>query len=333
MEIIRVAGYTIEEKVEIGWRYMLPRLFEDHGITDKDLQFTDEVLAFIASRYSREAGLRNFERNIAAIMRKRARAKAEGEEGAWVVDADRVIEILGPPRYPLEEAEMEPEVGTVTGVAWTATGGDLMIIEALRMPGTGRLTVTGQLGDVMRESVDAAYSYVRARAAVIGIPDAEFRESDLHVHFPAGAIPKDGPSAGAAVTIVIASILSGRPVRRDLALTGEVTLRGKVLEIGGVKEKVLAAYRAGLRHLVLPASNQKDLRDVSDEVRSLMKFTFVDSMDQLLQLALLPRPQVGLVDVLEQTAPAESRPVDLPEQDERRDVPAAATPPGNAPAR
>jgi ATP-dependent Lon protease len=333
MEIIRVAGYTIEEKVEIGWRYMLPRLFEDHGITDKDLQFTDEVLAFIASRYSREAGLRNFERNIAAAMRKRARAKADGEEGAWIVDADRFIEILGPPRYPVEEAEMEPEVGTVTGVAWTATGGDLMIIEALRMPGTGKLTVTGQLGEVMRESVDAAYSYVRARAAVIGIPDAEFRESDLHVHFPAGAIPKDGPSAGAAVTIVIASILSGRPVRRDLALTGEVTLRGKVLEIGGVKEKVLAAYRAGLRHLVLPVSNQKDLREVSDEVRGIMKFTFVDSMDQILQLALLPRPQAGLVDVREQSPPAETRPADLPEEDTRRDTPATATPPSDAPAR
>jgi ATP-dependent Lon protease len=155
----------------------------------------------------------------------------------------------------------------------------------------------------------------------------------LHVHFPAGAIPKDGPSAGAAVTIVIASILSGRPVRRDLALTGEVTLRGKVLEIGGVKEKVLAAYRAGLRHLVLPVSNQKDLRDVSNEVRAIMKFTFVDSMDQIIQLALLPRPQAGLVDVREQTAPAETRPADLPDKDEQRETPAAATSPSDAPAR
>ncbi len=296
MEIIRIAGYTIEEKVEIGWRYLLPRLFEEHGITDKDLQFTDEVLAFVASRYSREAGLRNFERNIAAIMRKRARAKAEGEEGAWIVDLERVVEILGVPRYPADEAEMEPEIGAVTGLAWTATGGDLMLIEALRMPGSGRLMVTGQLGDVMRESVEAAYSYVRARSAALNLHSIDFKEHDVHVHFPAGAIPKDGPSAGAAVTLAIASVLSGRPVRRDLALTGEVTLRGKVLEIGGVKEKVLAAYRAGLRHVLMPHSNEKDLRDIPDEVKALMQFTFVASMDEVLQLALLPAPE-GLADV------------------------------------
>jgi len=296
MEIIRIAGYTIEEKVEIGWRYLLPRLFEDHGISDKDLQFTDEVLAFVASRYSREAGLRNFERNIAAIMRKRARAKAEGGEGAWIVDTDRVVEILGVPRYPADEAEMEPEIGAVTGLAWTATGGDLMLIEALRMPGSGKLTVTGQLGDVMRESVEAAYSYVRARSAALNLQAGDFKDNDVHVHFPAGAIPKDGPSAGAAVTLAIASALSTRPVRRDLALTGEVTLRGKLLEIGGVKEKVLAAYRAGLRHVLLPEANEKDLRDVPDEVRKLMQFTLVGSMDEVLQLMLLPVPE-GLADV------------------------------------
>jgi len=167
MEIIRIAGYTVEEKVEIAWRYLIPRLLEEHGITDKDLQFTDEVLGFVSGRYSREAGLRNFERNLAAIMRKRARRKAEGEEGAWVIDLARVEELLGPPRYPFEEAETEPEIGAVTGLAWTATGGDLMVIEALCMPGSGRLTVTGQLGDVMRESVDAAHSYVRSRAALL----------------------------------------------------------------------------------------------------------------------------------------------------------------------
>ncbi|MEO6331221.1 MAG: endopeptidase La, partial [Gemmatimonadaceae bacterium] len=179
MEIIRISGYTIEEKVEIAWRYMLPRLLEDHGISDKDIQFTDEVLGYIASRYSREAGLRNFERNVAAIMRKRARAKADGEEGAWIIDLEQVSEILGIPRYAVEAAEMEPEIGAVTGLAWTATGGDLMIIEALRMPGNGKLTVTGQLGDVMRESVDAAYSYVRSRAAQLHIEPQEFRDSDL----------------------------------------------------------------------------------------------------------------------------------------------------------
>src|SRR5687767_1052641 len=303
MEIIRVSGYTIEEKVEIAWRYMLPRLLEDHGITDKDIQFTDEVLAHIASRYSREAGLRNFERNVAAIMRKRARAKADGVEGAWVIDLDQVLEILGVPRYAVEAAEMEPEVGAVTGLAWTATGGDLMIIEALRMPGNGKLTVTGQLGDVMRESEDAAYSYVRSRAPQLRIEPHEFRDSDLHVHFPAGAIPKDGPSAGAAVTLAIASVLSRRPVRRDLAMTGEVTLRGRVLEIGGVKEKVLAAYRAGLREVLLPKTNEKDLRDIPDEVKKSMAFTFVSTMDEVMHIALLPPPNAALAD---------SAPVDSP---------------------
>jgi ATP-dependent Lon protease len=298
MEIIRIAGYTVEEKVEIAWRYLLPRLLVDHGISDKDIQFTDETLAFIANRYSREAGLRNFERNLSAIMRKRARRKAEGEEGAWVVDLPMVNEVLGVPRYNVEEAEMEPEIGAVTGLAWTATGGDLMQIEALRMPGTGRLIVTGQLGDVMRESVDAAYSYVRARGKSLGVPPDEFKDTDIHIHFPAGAIPKDGPSAGAAVTLAIASVLSRRPVRRDLAMTGEVTLRGKVLEIGGVKEKVLAAYRAGLREVMLPKANEKDLRDIPNEVRQAMKFTFVADMDDVLHEALLPSPESPAVDAM-----------------------------------
>jgi ATP-dependent Lon protease len=295
MEIIKIAGYTVEEKVEIAWRYLLPRLLEEHGITDKDIQFTDESLGFISNRYSREAGLRNFERNVAAIMRKRARRKAENEEGAWIIDNEKVEEILGIPRYSVEEAEMQPEVGVVTGMAWTATGGDLMVIEALRMPGTGRMTVTGQLGDVMRESVDAAYSYVRSRAASLGIEDKEFKEIDLHIHLPAGAIPKDGPSAGITLTLAIASVLSGRPVRREIAMTGEVTLRGKVLEIGGVKEKVLAAYRAGIRQIILPKSNEKDLRDVPQEVKDHLTFTFVERMDEVLHLALSPRMH-GIAD-------------------------------------
>src|SRR5213593_1818823 len=298
MEIIRVLGYTVEEKVEIAWRYMLPRLLEEHGISDKDIQFTDEVLGFISNRYSREAGLRNFERNIAALMRKRARKKADGEEGAWVVDNPMVTDILGNPTYTLEDAEQEPEIGAVTGLAWTSTGGDLMVIEALRMPGSGRMTVTGQLGDVMRESVDAAYSYVRSRASQLGIEDKEFKEIDLHIHLPAGAIPKDGPSAGITLTLAIASVMSGRPVRRDVALTGEVTLRGKVLEIGGVKEKVLAAYRAGIRQIILPKSNEKDLRDVPAEVRVHMVFTFVERMDEVLHLALLPPPSREIADVM-----------------------------------
>lgn len=293
MEIIRVLGYTVEEKVEIAWRYLLPRLLEEHGITDKDLQFTDEAFCYVANRYSREAGLRNFERNLAALMRKRARRKAEGEEGAWVVDNTLIEETLGNPTYAVEEAEKEPEIGTVTGLAWTANGGDLMIIEALRMPGSGRLIVTGQLGDVMRESIEAAHSYVRSRAETLGIQDREFKESDLHIHFPAGAIPKDGPSAGAAVTLAIASVMSRRPVRRDLALTGEMTLRGKVLEIGGVKEKVMAAYRAGLRHVIMPTPNQKDLKGIPDEMIQGMTFTYVSTMDEVLRIALLPKVEIA----------------------------------------
>ncbi|MDQ6888109.1 MAG: endopeptidase La [Gemmatimonadota bacterium] len=298
MEVIRVSGYTIEEKVEIAWRYLMPTLLEEHGISDKDIQFTDEVLESISSGYSREAGLRGFSRNLAAIMRRRARRKADGEEGAWVVDLALVEEILGPPRYAREEAETEPEVGAVTGLAWTATGGDIMVIEALKMTGSGRLIVTGQLGDVMRESVDAAYSYVRSRSKAIGIEDSVFKDYDLHIHLPAGAIPKDGPSAGITMTLAIASSLSERPVRRDVAMTGEVTLRGRVLEIGGVKEKVMSAYRAGLRQVILPKSNEKDLRDIPDEVRQNMVFSFVHSMDEVLRIALLPPPERMVADML-----------------------------------
>ena len=298
MEVIRIAGYTVEEKVEIAWLYLLPRLLKEHGISDIDLQFTDEALVTISHRYSREAGLRGFERNLAAIMRKRARRKAQGETGAWVVDTARIEEVLGAARYATEAAEIQPEIGTATGLAWTANGGELMTIEALRMAGTGKLTVTGQLGDVMRESVDAACSYVRSRARALRIVDAEMKTTDLHIHFPAGSVPKDGPSAGVAVTLAIASVMSGRPVRRDIAVTGEVTLRGKVLEIGGVKEKVLAAYRSGLRAVMLPASNEKDLREVPAAVRPHMQFTFVSSMDEVLDALLLPAPPVERADAL-----------------------------------
>lgn len=298
LEVIRIAGYTVEEKVEIAWRYLLPRLFEEHGITEYDLQFTDEALSLIANRYAREAGLRAFERHLAALMRKRAKRKAEGEQGAWIVDQERIEDVLGPPRYAPEEAEQEPEVGTVTGLAWTANGGELMTIEALMMPGTGKLTVTGQLGDVMRESVDAACSYVRSRGHALRVADPELRGSDLHVHFPAGSVPKDGPSAGVAVTLAIASVMSRRPVRRDVAVTGEVTLRGRVLEIGGVKEKVLAAYRAGLRTVVLPKANEKDLRDIPSEVRNALTFKCVATMDEVLNAMLLPPRPSGFAEGL-----------------------------------
>ena len=296
MEVIRIAGYTVEEKVEIAWRYLLPRMVLEHGITDLDLQFTDEALSTISSRYSREAGLRGFERNLSALMRRRARRKAQGEMGAWIVDTERIEEVLGSPRYASDEAEIEPEIGTVTGLAWTAAGGELMTIEALRMPGSGKLTVTGQLGDVMRESVDAACSYVRSRARSLRIVDAEMKSTDLHIHFPAGSVPKDGPSAGVAVTLAIASVMSRRAVRRDVAVTGEVTLRGRVLEIGGVKEKVLAAYRSGLRRVMLPAANEKDLREIPAAIREHVHFSFVSSMDEVIAELLLPPAATTIAD-------------------------------------
>ncbi|MBX9927696.1 MAG: endopeptidase La [Gemmatimonadaceae bacterium] len=318
LEVIRIAGYTLEEKVEIAWRYLLPRLFEQHGITDLDLQFTDEALGLIASRYAREAGLRTFERRLAALMRRRARRKAEGEAGAWIVDAARIDAVLGPPLHAAEAADQEPEVGTVTGLAWTANGGELMTVEALQMPGTGALLVTGQLGEVMRESVYAACSYVRSRARVLRISDPERKSTDLHVHFPQGSVPKDGPSAGVAVTAAIASVMSRRPVRRDIAVTGEVTLRGRILEIGGVKEKVLAAYRAGLRRVMLPAANEKDLREVPPEVRAQVQFTLVESMDQVLETLLLSAAPLTLADDLPLfDDPAPSPPAIAPMDDAR----------------
>ena len=322
LEVIQIAGYTIEEKVEIAQRYILPRLLEEHGLTTEDVHIAEGVLGFITSRYSREAGLRTLERSLASLLRKRARAKADGDEGSWDYSADRVEEILGAPRFAMEAAEMEPEIGAVTGLAWTSTGGDLLTIEALRMVGSGKLTVTGQLGDVMRESVDAAYSFVRSRAEALGIADAEFNEADLHLHFPAGAIPKDGPSAGIAVTLALASVMSRRPVRRDLALTGEVTLRGKVLEVGGVKEKVLAAYRAGLREVILPKGNEKDLRDVPQEVRTKMAFTFAATVDEVFHLALLPHPDTQQADGANADSAALDPvdPADLPPARGRRPV-------------
>jgi ATP-dependent Lon protease len=283
---IRIAGYTPEEKVAIVRQRMLSRLVEEHGLTADDLEFTEAGLFFLAQGYARDSGVGMLQRMLSSLLRTRARAKAQGDDTKWVFDPERIEKVLGLPRYVATAAESAPEVGVVTGLAWTAAGGELMFIEALKMPGSGRLIITGLLGDVMRESVNAAYSYVRSRSDALSIPDEAFRDSDIHVHFPVGAIPKDGPSAGIAVTLAIASTLSNRPVRHDVAMTGEVTLRGKVLEIGGVKEKVLAAYRAGLRHIILPKGNERDLRDVPDDVREKITFYFVERMDEVMRNAL-----------------------------------------------
>ncbi|HEX2166043.1 MAG TPA: S16 family serine protease [Longimicrobiales bacterium] len=282
---IRIAGYTPEEKVEIARQKLLPKLIAEHGLSD-EIQFNDEGLSFLAYGYARDAGVAMLRRSLETLLRTRARARTSGDDSRWIIDPERIEEILGLPRYTPTPAESSPEVGVVTGLAWTAAGGELMFIEALRMPGSGRLIITGMLGEVMRESVNAAYSYVRSRGEELRISEEDFRESDIHVHFPVGAIPKDGPSAGIAVTLAIASTLSNRPVRHDIAMTGEVTLRGKVLEIGGVKEKVLAAHRAGIRDVILPSGNERDLRDVPTDVRESIEFHFVERMDEVIQLAL-----------------------------------------------
>jgi ATP-dependent Lon protease len=290
---IRIAGYTPEEKVEIARHRLLPRLVSEHGLQPDDVSFPDDVLYDLVRGYTRDSGLERTRRTLATLLRTRARAKAAGDEGRWTFEADRVTEILGPPHFVATPAEDAPEAGVVTGLAWTAAGGELLFIEALRMPGSGQLIITGLLGDVMQESVRAAYSYVRSRAAELEIPDSEFAEIDVHVHFPVGAVPKDGPSAGIAVTLALASTLSGLPVRHDVAMSGEVTLRGKVLEVGGIKEKVLAAYRAGIREVILPAGNERDLRDVPEEARSRITFHFVGEMDEVLEIALLRDRQRG----------------------------------------
>jgi len=290
---IRIAGYTPEEKIAIAREWLFDRIVAEHGLNPSDVRASDETLLYLTRGYARDAGVGNLRRALAAIMRYIARQKATNpDRKRWTITQELVEEILGYPQYSATPAEIAPEVGVVTGLAWTASGGELMFIEALKMAGTGRLIITGLLGDVMRESVNAAYSYVRSRADDLGIPREVFGANDIHVHFPVGATPKDGPSAGSAVTLAIASSLSERPVRHDVAMTGEVTLRGKILEIGGVKEKTLAAYRSGLREVILPHGNRRDLRDVPEDVRAGMTFHFVERMDQIFEIALLGQPAI-----------------------------------------
>jgi ATP-dependent Lon protease len=289
---IRIAGYTPEEKIAIAREWLFPRIVREHGLEPEKVHVDDETLLFLTRGYARDAGVGNLRRSLAAVMRYLAAEKAAGKGDEWTVTREVIEEVLGYPRHNATPAESQPEVGVVTGLAWTASGGELMFIEALKMPGTGRLIITGLLGDVMRESVNAAFSYVRSRADELGISRDAFQDYDIHVHFPVGATPKDGPSAGAAVTLAIASSLSDRPVRHDVAMTGEVTLRGKILEIGGVKEKVLAAYRAGITDVILPAGNRRDLRDVPADVREGMTYHYVERMDEIFALALLGQPRV-----------------------------------------
>lgn len=286
MEVIDLAGYTEEEKIEIAERHLIPKQLGEHGVTPEQLQFEREAVRRIIVEYTREAGLRNLEREIGTVSRKIARSIVEGEEGPFEIKPDDLRTHLGPQKFFAEVAERTGEPGVAIGLAWTAVGGEIMFVEASKMKGKRGLTLTGQLGDVMKESAQAALTYIRSHAAEWDIDETFFDQSDIHIHLPAGAIPKDGPSAGVTLVTVLASLLNGRPVRNDLAMTGEMTLRGKVLPVGGIKEKVLAAQRAGITTIILPKRNENDLEDVPESIKEQLSFFLVDRIDQVLKLAL-----------------------------------------------
>ena len=286
MEILQLSGYTEEEKTNIAKGYLVPRQIRENGLRATEISFTDEALRTIIRDYTREAGVRSLERQIGGVCRKVATKVAEGKIESVVVDSDQVSEYLGKPVYFFEAAERCDQPGVATGLSVTAVGGDILFIEATKMPGQKGLTITGQLGEVMKESAQAALSYVRSQADRLGFDQNFFDKSDIHVHVPAGAVPKDGPSAGVTIATALASLLTGRPVRADVGMTGEITLRGQVLPVGGIKEKALAAHRAGLRTVIIPKRNEKDLDDLPEEIRDEMRFVLVDRVDEVLVTAL-----------------------------------------------
>jgi ATP-dependent Lon protease len=289
MEVIEISGYTEEEKLHIARRYVLPRQLEENGITPKQLELPDEAVLKIVQCYTREAGLRNLEREIATVCRKVARDVAAGKKGLTRVSGAGLHRYLGAPKYLPEPEQERDEIGVATGLAWTQTGGDILYIECTTMRGKGALSLTGHLGEVMKESAQAAMSYARSRGHSLGIKEDAFSKQDVHIHVPAGAIPKDGPSAGITMATSLISALTRTPVRRDVAMTGEVTLRGKVLPIGGLKEKVLAARRMGIMTVILPAKNDKDVKEIPATVKRGMQFIYVEHMDQVLEAALAER--------------------------------------------
>ena len=286
MEVMELPGYTEEDKLMIAKRYLVPEQIEAHGLKANLIELEDDAIRTIIRSYTREAGVRNLEREIAAVCRGVAREVAAGRAEATKIGPDDVEKLLGPVKFIPELAARSWGPGLATGLAWTPTGGDIIFIEAARMRGKGSLSLTGQLGEVMKESATAALTYIRAHAGQLGIDEKLFEDSDIHIHVPAGAIPKDGPSAGIAMLVTLASLATGRQVRRDLAMTGEITLRGDVLPVGGIKEKVLAAHRAGIREVILPFVNQKDLPDVPEPVRKSMYFHLVRAMPEALEVAL-----------------------------------------------
>ena len=301
MEVLQLAGYTEFEKIEIARTFLAPKAVKANGLKDKNIQFKDEAFEAIIQRYTREAGVRNLEREINAICRKVARkVVAEGKQFSDEITAAKVTEHLGVPRFRPTMLEEKNEIGIATGLAWTEVGGELLFTESTLMPGKGRLTLTGQLGEVMQESAKAAMSYVRSKAEAFGIQKDFHQYTDIHVHIPEGAIPKDGPSAGITLATALVSNLTRVPTRRDVAMTGEITLRGKVLPIGGLKEKVLAAHRAGVTTIILPKDNEKDLADIPKEVLNVLKLHLVESMDEVLKIALT-EPLTALIPSEDQT--------------------------------
>ncbi len=286
MEILSLTGYTAEEKIGIAKNYLIPKQLKEHGITDKNIKINDSALMQVITHYTREAGVRNLERQIANLCRKVARKIAEGKIRKYVISPKNLSKYLGVPKFLPEEEIKKDEVGVATGLAWTETGGDIIYIEATIMKGKGTLTLTGQLGDVMKESAHAALSYIRSKARSLGISNSMFSNNDIHIHVPAGAIPKDGPSAGITMATAIASVFTGRAVHKSIAMTGEVTLRGSVLPIGGLKEKALAAKRMGIHKVIIPKRNEKDLEEIPKYIKKDMTFIPVETMDEVLKHAL-----------------------------------------------
>ncbi|MGE3146875.1 MAG: endopeptidase La, partial [Pseudorhodoplanes sp.] len=291
MEIIRIAGYTEDEKVEIARKHLIPAAIAKHGLDSKEWSIDDEALLTVIRRYTREAGVRNLEREISTLIRKAVKELTVSKKKSVKVEAKDLGDYLGVPKYRYGEVEDVDQVGVVTGLAWTDVGGELLTIEGAMMPGKGKMTVTGNLRDVMKESISAAASYVRSRSVAFGIEPPLFDKRDIHVHVPEGATPKDGPSAGVAMVTAIVSVMTGIPVRRDVAMTGEITLRGRVLPIGGLKEKLLAALRGGIKTVLIPEENAKDLVDIPDTVKSGLEIVPVSRMDEVLTRALIRKPE------------------------------------------
>ncbi|HLB05448.1 MAG TPA: endopeptidase La, partial [Thermodesulfobacteriota bacterium] len=291
MEVISLSGYTEEEKTKIAKKYLVPRQVEENGLKPEDIDITEDGLRMVISHYTREAGLRNLEREIAGLCRKVARKKAEGKKGVTRIKGANLHKFLGIPKILPEPEQEKNEVGVATGLAWTEAGGEILFIETSILKGKGSLILTGQLGDVMKESAQAALSYARSKAKEFNIPEDFYEKNDIHIHVPAGAIPKDGPSAGVTMATSLISALTRIPVSKDVAMTGEITLRGRVLPIGGLKEKALAALMTGIKTVIIPRRNEKDLEEIPKELREKIKFILADHIDEILKVALLKKKE------------------------------------------